>query len=214
MTRDGAAGPLTGVATALAGILALVDVVRKAASELVGIPAVLVQTLLVVLSIAGCIYIISARSPSTAAGARAHRFGSPARWAARLLALALIVYALPMNVRAISEYYEQLPGSFGGRLRDAATGRPVVDATVRVVLDGGADAGGSTWPSDDTGFYIVQLDRPAPRREATLKVHSERCGVQTVALTRSFEAQPQASDAGRAADRLVFEHAIACEGRP
>lgn len=212
MTRDGAAEHVAGVATALTGLLALVDVVRKAAGELIGIPPVLVQAVLLMVSIAGCIHINTARGAPSPSGDRVHRFGTPARWAARVLALTLILYALPMNVRAISEHYAQLPASFGGHLHDAATGRPVVNATVRVVLDADVDAGGSTWPTDDAGFYIVQLERAALRREARLRVHSDTCGVQTLALGKAFEAQPQHSQA--AAGQLLFDHVITCEGRP
>lgn len=205
--RLGNSEQFAGIATALVGLFAFLDIVRRTLVELIGAPGVFVQLALIVVAIGGCAHIISARRSGAT-----YRYGRIFRTAAKVLVLVLVLYAVPRNVAAVSEHFATVPDTFGGYLVDAGTGEPVDGARVRVVGARGATIGESSWPSDTGGFYIVTMERAARRSEAELAVHSDRCGSHTLPLTRDFERDRNSSTPLRAGrGGAVFRHAIECK---
>jgi hypothetical protein len=213
-SRLGAAEQFAGIGTALTALLALLDVFRKTLDELVGAPGVVIQLVLVAIAIGGCIYIISARTAASRSAEPTYRFGPIFRTAAKVLILVLLVYLLPRRIAATADHYAQVPALFGGYLVDARTGEPIVNASARLQSEGQGDVGGTAWPSDSNGFYIVQVERPVPRRQATLAVYSETCGSHKVTLTKSSERPEdprEKSTRGGRGPATIFRHVIDCK---
>jgi hypothetical protein len=214
--KAGFAGQVAGIATALAGLLALLDVAGKTLDRIVGAPAVIIQLALAFIAIGGCAYIISARLASSDERKQSYRFGILLRHGAKIFLVVLLVFVVPRTVNATREHYERLPNVFGGTLVDVHTGEPIANATVRVTVDGEGDVGGATWPSDSGGFYIIQLARAFPRRNVILTMYSERCRSQTLALTRSAEVRDPPTSSVHARHGLtmkMFRHVVDCQGR-
>jgi hypothetical protein len=212
--------------TLLASVASLFDSVQSLVTGAIGVPRALLPLATVCTALACAAFVIVAKIPigpsipeSRIIGLdppptweRMYRFVGPVRNIAKV-ALLLGLLALPGTVRVAHDTLGDVPPRFSGYLVEAATGVPIVGATVRVITIEGVDQTRSVWPSDNKGLYVVTTSEPI-RRDSYLQLYIEGCEPIALPLFRRFETRTSPSgDALRSGEVPIFLHVVGkCQG--
>lgn len=195
-------------------LVSFVGSVRGVLSEIVGLSTNFLAIGLAILSIFGCIHIISATKKTEVEGDRLlcqYAFGNVTRQIAKLILLLLLIFSVPFHTKKTLENFNKLPISIYGYLVDVNSGAPIQNATLKIKSNNGVDVTKFSWPSDVDGFYIIELTEKVTR-DAKLHVFLEGCDVSILSLNKENEYTNHGNRThNNKKEEITFLHSINCK---
>jgi hypothetical protein len=207
---------------AFSGAATFFDAFTTLANRLFGIAGSIIPLGLVVVGLAWSIFVINTKDKQMLATVIVARTVPPSeltyaysqsiRYLAKI-SMVVLLLLLPSHVAAVIDEFIPLPSTIYGYLVDARSRKPVIDAVVRVVDTNGVDVTTNQWPSDSTGFYIIENSRRV-RRNSRIVVSQADCKTENeLPMFRIYETRVDLS--GNKIPRFLkpaFQHTINCGG--
>jgi hypothetical protein len=205
----------------LSGAASFSESFSKLALNLLGISGSVVPFVLACIGLAWAIFVITAKEGEAHGPASSgiplkpeltYRHDQPTRYLAKIGMFILIVLLL-WQAKIMIDDFIPLPLTVYGYLVDARTRQPVVDAVVRMIDSSGVDVTRYQWPSDSTGFYIIETVRRV-RRDSEVVVSQPKCAMENkLPLFRVYETRLDVfgMEVPKSFDH-VFKHTITCDG--
>ena len=205
---------------AFSGAATFFDAFTVLANRLFGIAGSIIPLGLVIVGLAWSIFVMTAKHKQMLASVIVARtvptnelvytYSQSIRYLAKI-SMVVLLLLLPSHIGAVVDEFIPLPSTIYGYLADARSRKPVIDAVVRVVDTKGVDVTTNQWPSDNTGFYIVENSRQV-RRNSRIVVSQVNCKTENeLPMFRVYETRVDLSGNEIPNSRNpVFRHTLNC----